>query len=105
MPDPTPTPPLRIACNLTAGALIIAVAPLPYAYYSVLRVGVIATAIAVFVQQGGSLGRVRWIVLAAAAPFLLGSFEKEVWAIIDVAAAIVFASASVKLRSRSKATE
>jgi hypothetical protein len=81
----------------SAIALTFAVLPLPYAYYTFLRWGITGTAILCAVQESGISNKVAnffiaiFVIIAMLfnplVPFHLG---KELWAVINLSAAVVF---------------
>ena len=82
----------RTLAYLAAAALVLALAPWPYGYYQLLRFGV--TAVAAYGtylaygagQQGWMWGLAGLAVLFN--PIAPIAFDREVWAFLDVAAAV-----------------
>lgn len=78
---------------LTAGLLLIALAPLPYGYYVLLRLAAtIVFACAAYISVKRKHRLLPWIYGLVALlfnPFIKVFLPKEVWAIVDVAAALI----------------
>jgi hypothetical protein len=81
------------ACFVAAGMCLIALFDLPYGYYMLLRLVVCAAC--VYAALGWMAVGVHWplIVLALTAlvynPIFRVGFEREVWQVLNVAAAVV----------------
>lgn len=91
----------KIIFLVTAGLLLIGVFNLPYAYYGFLKFAVSAAAIALIIRAV-KIGQHGWTVLGGLA--LLGFFplfgvthDKGVWVFIDLAFAVEFFFAGLKL--------
>lgn len=93
----------RTLAYLAAAVLVLALAPWPYGYYQLLRFGV--TAVAAYGaylaydtgQQGWMWGLGGLAVLFN--PIVPIAFEREVWAFLDVAAAVAFVASVRRLPS------
>ena len=97
---------LSVAGKLTIGVLLVAVLPLPYAYYMFLRWVVILSAglhLALAAQRriwgGAAVCAGIALLFNPIAPVYL---SKGVWAVLDIAAAALFCSAYVMLSKRSE---
>lgn len=83
---------------LPAALLLIAVMPLPYGYYTFLRLVVTAAAaFVVWIEYSRAQGLTFWAVLFALLgllfnPLIPVHLSREVWAWLDVAAAGTFAA-------------
>lgn len=79
-----------------AGALLVALAPLPYGFYTLLRLVVTGAALFLAYSEYQALQRVTvWIVVLAALAILFNPvvpvhLTREIWAPIDIAAAVLF---------------
>ncbi|RWP95738.1 DUF6804 family protein [Mesorhizobium sp.] len=88
---------VRLIAIVTAVAMLLAIAPWPYGYYQLLRVvGFFAGAYcgAMVWRSGPENHNLAWALFAAALvfnPFMPVYLPREVWAVIDVAAAGLFA--------------
>lgn len=98
---------MRAIFLIAAGALAAAPLDWPYAYYQLLRLGVTALACWLsFEAHEASLPGWRNLGVVIAVvfnPILPIAFERELWALIDWAAAIVFAVAAIVLPRRLRA--
>lgn len=78
---------------IAAGMLVLALAELPYGYYSVLRIVVSLSAIYGLVKAIESKSEVWVVVLAGIAilfnPVIKIYFARGVWAMLDIGAAIL----------------
>lgn len=94
-----PTP----AIYICAAMLFLGVAPLPYGYYSLLRLVSCGTfALAAYVSFSLGSKAVPWVFVLAAVtfnPIVQVHFPKELWVIIDLAAGIFLLVTSKKLKS------
>ena len=78
---------------ICAAMLLVAIAPMPYGYYILLRLvscGVFAYA--AFIAHERKLELLPWIYGLLALlfnPIIKVHFDKEIWAFIDIAAAII----------------
>lgn len=85
---------------ITAGLLLWAIAPLPYAYYTLLRWVVTASAI-LFAVQSYNQASIGWafgfgtiaLLFNPIVPFYM---DKESWMVFDVIAAVVFGVNAIK---------
>ena len=86
-----------------AAMLLLAIAPLPYGYYTLLRLvacGIFAFAAFIACERKGKL--LPWLFGFMALifnPIIKVSFTKEVWMVIDVAAAILLVITAKHLRT------
>lgn len=87
--------PIRLVYG-SAALLVIALAPLPYGYYMFLRIaacGVFGAAAWVTYQRKNRF--LPWLYGALAIlfnPILIVSFPREIWAVVDLAAAVLLLS-------------
>lgn len=87
----------------TAVALLVALAPLPYDYYRLLRVGVTAAA-AVIATHGFRSHRLGWAWLMVLLGLLFNpitpvSLGRQLWIVVDALSAVAFFAASYSVRS------
>ncbi|TIO29002.1 DUF6804 family protein [Mesorhizobium sp.] len=99
--------PVAIAAVVAAVALLLALAPWPYAYYELLRIVVCGTGIFCGVQFYGLAEKGRGIAIAlftTAAlfnPFLPVHLNRELWSVLNIGGALLFGCAAWKAgRSR-----
>lgn len=91
---------------ITSGLLFLAVAPLPYGYYMLLRLvacGVFAyAAFIAFERKSRALPWVYGFMALVFNPIIKIYFPKEIWAFVDIAAGVLlFATAkAVKMSGR-----
>ncbi|ESY61287.1 MULTISPECIES: DUF6804 family protein [unclassified Mesorhizobium] len=92
----TPAGTVRLIASVTAIAMLLAVAPWPYGYYQLLRVvGFFAGAYcgAMVWRTGQENRNLAWALFAAALvfnPFMPVYLPRELWAVLDVGAAVLF---------------
>ena len=93
----------KFVIYITAGFLFAAILPLPYGYYTILRIvvcGAFAWAALIAFDRNVNILPWAFIVLAIIFnPVIKIHFSKEMWAIID------FASGVVLLLSRKRISE
>lgn len=86
--------------------LLIAVAPLPYGYYTLLRLVsfiVFAWASVVSYRDDGSILPYAFgLLVLLYNPFIKVSFDKEVWAIVNLASAIFLIAAKRHVMNRDR---
>jgi hypothetical protein len=81
---------------IPAAALLIALAPLPYGYYTLLRIVVCGSAALIAYKQFQKERVVSlWVVLMSGVAILFNPFlpiylDREIWAPIDVITAAIF---------------
>ena len=89
---------------IAAGMLIVAVAPLPYGYYILLRLvatGVFAwSAYVAYERQYKALPWVLALLAVLFNPVIKIHLPREIWAAIDIAAGIILLAISSKLREQ-----
>lgn len=92
---------LRVICLVSAAMLLLALAPWPYGYYQFLRVAIFAaglyTAISLW-QDEQSLAVATMICALVFNPFLPVHLNREIWSVLNVAAAGVFGFAAYRAR-------
>ena len=104
MNNPTTRPPLAIAIA-PAAMMLIAIAPLPYGYYQLLRLVVAACGIwiAYFAWQDGkgAWALVLGVTVLVFNPLVPIHFDRQTWAVLNVVGALVFAAAGRALIRRA----
>ena len=95
MNNPTPRPPLAIAIA-PAAMMLIAIVPLPYGYYQLLRlvVAVCGLWIAYVAWQDR---KVAWALVIGVTilvfnPLIPIHFDRQTWSVLNVIGALVFAA-------------
>jgi hypothetical protein len=93
---------LRYLSWAAAAVLLLALTPLPYGYYQFLRIAVCLIGIAIAVDRysaralpAAAISAVAAIVFNPIAPL---HFEREIWALLNVVAAVCFIVISFTLR-------
>ena len=85
---------IKLAWYIPIGMLVIAVLPLPYGYFMLLRLVVTAAAAYVayenFSRDIASWGIVFVIIALLFNPFYVVHFDKALWAVIDLIVAGLF---------------
>ncbi len=95
----------KTASTITGVMLLIAILPLPYGYYILLRWAVCLSAIfSIWVFAG--LGKKSWLLLMAIIALLFNPIvpvylTKGTWVIIDLVAALLFFISIFKLKSQA----
>ncbi|ESY89080.1 hypothetical protein X739_01355 [Mesorhizobium sp. LNHC220B00] len=95
----------RLLCIFVAVVSLLAIAPWPYGYYQMLRVIVFFAGIycGIFVRStSGENQSLAWALYAAAVifnPFLPVHLPREVWAVLNIAAAGLFGFAAYQSKS------
>lgn len=89
---------------ICAAMLLIGVAPLPYGYYTLLRLvacGVFAfAAFAAFQKKNSVLPWVNGVLVLLFNPLIPVHLEKGVWVILDMAAAVYLLATAKMITSR-----
>lgn len=92
---------LRIISIIAAIALLLALAPWPYGYYQLLRVIVFAAgAYGAFTLWEHQRGPAIMLVICATIfnPFLPVHLNREIWSVLNLAGAALFAMVAYKAR-------
>lgn len=106
MSEPSPIDEVPTAVWLgTAVMLVAAVGPWPYGFYMLLRLIVFGASIYAGIRLGaGNLLMWAFVVTAIAYnPVFRVSFEREVWAVINVVSAVPFLIVGFRQHRRQKA--
>ncbi|WP_412070171.1 DUF6804 family protein [Rubrivirga sp. IMCC43871] len=87
---------------LAAGFLVIALAPMPYGYYTLLRL-VVCGVSAYGAFRAAESGATAWTLTLGVTALLFNPIvpiplDRETWALIDVAAAVLMVVSGFKLR-------
>ena len=86
--------------------LLLAILPLPYGYYTLLRLIVCGTAIylAWFTKLINKMGWMWCMSFIAILfnPFIPIRFDRELWVLLDVVVAVVFIMFIIKLKENTK---
>ena len=94
----------RLVIYATAAMLLLGAAPMPYGYYTLLRlVGCIVFAVATFAALARRYATLPWVYGLMALvfnPVFKLHFPKELWALIDVAAAVLLFATAKSIASR-----
>ena len=94
----------RLVIYATAAMLLLGAAPMPYGYYTLLRlVGCIVFAAAAFAALARRYATLPWVYGLMALvfnPVFKLHFPKELWALIDVAAAVLLFATAKSIASR-----
>ena len=94
----------RLVIYATAAMLLLGAAPMPYGYYTLLRlVGCIVVAVATFAALARRYATLPWVYGLMALvfnPVFKLHFPKELWALIDVAAAVLLFATAKSIASR-----
>lgn len=94
----------RLVIYATAAMLLLGAAPMPYGYYTLLRlVGCIVFAVAAFAALARRYATLPWVYGLMALvfnPVFKLHFPKELWALIDVAAAVLLFVTAKSIASR-----
>ena len=94
----------RLVIYATAAMLLLGAAPMPYGYYTLLRlVGCIVFAFAAFAALARRHATLPWVYGLMALvfnPVFKLHFPKELWALIDVAAAVLLFATAKSIASR-----
>ena len=85
---------LKLAWYIPIGMLVMAVLPLPYGYFMLLRLVVTASATYVayenFVKGIANWGVIFVVIALLFNPFYVVHFDKAIWAVIDLIVAGLF---------------
>lgn len=105
-------PPASIACVVASVLCVAALLPMPYGYYTLLRIVASASAIAagIAMLRGNHqrLALLAWALAILYNPFARVYFAREVWSVLNVltAAALVYLAVRIhSLRSHRAASE
>lgn len=79
----------RVVLAFVAGMLVVALLPLPYIYYTALRGAVLVTVFYTLVSLRPALPWSLVFVLIGLC-FAFGRLDRSVWALVDIATALVF---------------
>jgi len=94
----------RLVIYATAAMLLLGAAPMPYGYYTLLRlVGCIVFAVAAFAALARRYAALPWVYGLMALvfnPVFKIHFAKDLWALIDVAAAVLLFATANAIASR-----
>jgi hypothetical protein len=94
----------RLVIYATAAMLLLGAAPMPYGYYTLLRlVGFIVFAVAAFAALARRYATLPWaygLMALVFNPVFKLHFPKELWALIDVAAAVLLFATAKSIASR-----
>ena len=94
----------RLVIYATAAMLLLGAAPMPYGYYTLLRLaGCIVFAVAAFAALARRYATLPWVYGLMALvfnPVFKLHFPKELWALIDVAAAVLLFATAKSIASR-----
>ncbi len=94
----------RLVIYATAAMLLLGAAPMPYGYYTLLRlVGCIVFAVAAVAALARRYATLPWVYGLMALvfnPVFKLHFSKELWALIDVAAAVLLFVTAKSVASR-----
>jgi hypothetical protein len=98
---------LKTIAFVAAGLSVIALADMPYGFYTFLRLSLtLAAVILAVAARGSSKPGWIWPMIAIALvwnPLIPVFFDRSVWAVLNVAAAVVFVWAGSALASRTTA--
>ena len=88
---------IKYTSFIAAGLLLLAIADLPYGYYIFLRIAICGLSIFnlqfYYGNKQEGIAIVFGIIAVIFNPFIKVWFEKEIWCLIDVIAAIIFIAA------------
>lgn len=91
---------LRLVCIIAAAALLLALAPWPYAYYQLLRVAIFAAGIfgAVTLWHKEQPVAVALLICGLVFnPLIPMHLTREIWSVLNIVAALMFAFAAYRV--------
>ncbi len=96
----------NIASVISIVMLLVAIADLPYGYYTLLRLVITASAI-FLVWTASELKKTFWLVLMGIVAILFNPIipvhlTKEIWVVIDVIVAVLFLVSIFRIKNYAK---
>lgn len=85
---------MKVIAFIAAGALLLALIPWPYGFYTLLRIGITVASLVITILLWNAQRKVQAVLLAPVAllfnPIVPVYLDRETWMAIDVIMAVVF---------------